>query len=168
MNFPITSKRIFAQAERAIENFERHEIPFAAVKLNIFIQNADKKEIDEMVEENFRTEKDLILNNHRAYIILMHDTTIEAAESAVKRLKIRIDLLNQYGRRLKDMNQVHATAYIIGSKKGTSKLQVRYLDLSSQLNFKKSVDNWKFSLNEYLRWLEIPQNNHSSAINIRV
>jgi len=168
MNFPVTSKHIFSQVRRAIENFERREISFAAVKLNISMQITNKKEIDEMVEENFRSEKDLILNNQRAYIILMHDTTIEAAESAVKRLKIRLDLLNPYGRRLKDINQVHATAYIIGSKKGTPKLQIRYLDLSSQLNFKKRVDNLKLSFNEYLRWLEIPKNNDSLAINIKV
>jgi len=35
-------------------------IPFAAVKLNVCLQNISKKEIDEIIKDNFRSEKDLI------------------------------------------------------------------------------------------------------------
>jgi uncharacterized protein YdaT len=90
MDIIVSNNSILTQATRAYNNFESCQIPFAAVKLNICFQNTSKKEIDEIVEDNFRSEKDLIFKEDKNYLILMKRTTIEAAERAANRLKAKI------------------------------------------------------------------------------
>ena len=90
MDISVTNNSILTQAPKAYNNFESCQIPFAAVKLNICLQNTSKKEIDEIVEDNFRSEKDLIFKEDKNYFILMKRTTIEAAQRAVNRLKAKI------------------------------------------------------------------------------
>jgi uncharacterized protein YdaT len=147
------------QATKAYNNFESCQIPFAAVKLNICLQNSSKKEIDGIVEDNFRTEKDTIFKENEKYIILMKRTTIEAAERAVNRLKAKVgDIIARNCENLKDNSSVYASAYIFDSSRVTRKMRVKYLNLSPNIN---SFDrkNFKMPLNygEYLRWFELPK-----------
>ena len=163
MDMLVTGNPLYAQATRAYEDFEKRKIPFAAVKLNISLQTTASKEVDALVEDNFRSEKDLIFINADGYIILMKDTTMEAAERALNRLKDRLGFLTRGGDGFKDNKRIHASAYILGSCQATKSIQTKYLDLSPHLNFKNSTDTLQFNFKEYLRWLESSKNTDSQA-----
>lgn len=159
MNIAVTNNSILAQAAKAYHNFESCQIPFAAVKLNICLQNTSKKEIDEIVEDNFRSEKDTIFKENGKYIVLMKRTTIEAAERAVNRLKDKIAHLSTRNREnLKDNRYARAAAYIYGSSRTIKKMRIKYLDLSpaissfDRINIKMPLD-----YREYLRWFDLPK-----------
>lgn len=165
MDISVTNNSILTQATKAYNNFESCQIPFAAVKLNICFQNTSKKEIDEIVEDNFRSEKDLISKEDENYLILMKRTTIEAAERAVNRLKAKIGYITRNCENLKDNSYVHASAYIFGSTRGTKRMHIKYLDLTPNLNsFDRKTHKLPFGYGEYLRWFELPKT-ESSKIN---
>jgi uncharacterized protein YdaT len=162
MDISVTNNNILTQATKAYNNFESCQIPFAAVKLNVCMQNASKKEIDEIVEDNFRSEKDLILKRDKNYLILMKRTTIEAAERAVNRLKSKIGHLTRNCESLKDNNHNNASAYIFGSIRGTKRMQFKYLDLNPNLNFfDRKTHKFLFGYGEYLRWFELTKTENS-------
>ena len=122
------------------------------------MQNASKKEIDEIVEDNFRSEKDFILKKDKNYLILMERTTIEAAERAVNRLKSKIGHINKNCGSLKDNIHNSASAYIFGSIRGTKSMRFKYLDLNPNINsFYKKNHKLTFGYGEYLRWLQLPK-----------
>ena len=158
MDITGTNNNILIQAPKAYNNFESCQIPFAAVKLNVCLQNISKKAIDKIIEDNFRSEKDLIFKEDKNYIILMKRTTIEAAERAVNRLKAKIDYITRNCERLKDNNQNHASAYIFGSIRGTKRMHIKYLELNPNLNFfDRKIYKIPFGYGEYLRWLQLPK-----------
>ena len=158
MDILVSNNSILTQATRAYNNFESCQIPFAAVKLNICFQNTSKKEIDEIVEDNFRSEKDLIFKEDKNYIILMKRTTIEAAERAANRLKAKIGYIARNCERLKDNNHNHASAYIFGSIRGTKRMHIKYLDLTPNLNsFDRKTHKITFGYGEYLKCCELPK-----------
>ena len=159
MNIEVTNNSILTQATKAYNNFESCQIPFAAVKLNICLQNTSKKEIDEIVEDNFRSEKDTIFKENGKYIVLMKRTTIEAADRAVNRLKAKIaHLVIRKREDLKSNGYVSASAYIYGSNRAKNKMRIKYLDLSPAIS-SFARENIKMPLNygEYLRWFELPK-----------
>jgi hypothetical protein len=171
MNFPITQNQALDQATRAYQNFERRRIPFAAIKLNIATQRGNKQVCDEIVEDNYRSEKDVIVKKSDAYVILMQDTTLEVAESATQRLKARLGQLRSYANNSEQSNPIQASAYILGSSKGTQELLMRYLDLSPELNFKPQVDISQPSFSEYIKWLNAPEKDNDQIrphINIKI
>ncbi len=168
MNITVTDKSILAQATKAYSNFERCQIPFAAVKLNICLQNTGKEEIDEIVEDNFRSEKDTIFKQNGKYIILMNRTTIEAAERAVNRLKAKVrHIINRNGGNLKDNSNVHASAYIYGSSRTINKMRIKYLDLSPAISsFDRKNIKMPLDYSEYLRWFDLPKTDHLKINNM--
>jgi uncharacterized protein YdaT len=158
MDISVNNNSILTQATKAYNYFESCQIPFAAVKLNICLQNTTKKEIDEIVEDNFRNEKDLIFKKDKNYFILMQRTTIEAAERAVNRLKAKMGHITRNCENLKDNSYVHASAYIFGSIRGTKKMHIKYLDLNPNLNsFDRKIHKMPLGYGEYLRWFELPK-----------
>jgi uncharacterized protein YdaT len=158
MDISVTNKNILTQATKAYNNFESCQIPFAAVKLNVWLQNTSRTEMDTIVEDNFRSEKDLIFKEDKNYIILMKRTTIEAAERAVNRLKAKIGHITRNCESLKDNNHNHASAYIFGSIRGTKRMHIKYLDLTPNLNtFDRKTHKITFGYGEYLRWFELPK-----------
>lgn len=157
MNFPAPHSYSLT---RAYVNFERRNIPFAAIKLNISMQKWNKQECDEIVEDNYRSEKDLVIKKRDEYVILMHDATLEAAETATYRLRERLGQLSRYSKQIKNINPIHASAHILGSSKKTNELLVRYLDLSPQLNFKTQAESIRSNYSEYLKWIDVPRNNN--------
>ena len=159
MNFPITNYQALNQATEAHQNFERGRIPFAAIKLNISMQKWNEQQCDQIVEDNYRSEKDVIYKKSDAYVILMHDTTLEAAETATQRLKARLGQLNHCANRFENMNAIEASAYILGPSKGTRGLLIRYLDLSSRLNCRPQFDILQPNFREYIKWLNAPEHN---------
>jgi len=166
VDISITNNNILNKATTAYNNFESCQIPFAAVKLNICLQNTNKKEFDKIVEDNFRSEKDLIFKEYENYLILMEETTIEAAERAVNRLKAKVGhIISQNYENLKDSSHVRASAYILGSGRKTKEIHFKYLDLNPNLNsFDKKIHKMPFGYDEYLRWFELLKGD-SSKIN---
>ncbi|MGD8962686.1 MAG: hypothetical protein PVH43_09230, partial [Desulfobacterales bacterium] len=114
MDISFTNNNILTQASRAFNIFEGCQIPFTAVKLNVQLQDLSKKEIDTIVEKNFRSEKDLIFKEDENYIIFMKRTTIEEAERAVIRLKGEIGSETKMLKSLKDNLHYKVSAYIFG------------------------------------------------------
>jgi uncharacterized protein YdaT len=164
MDISVTNNSILTQATKAYNNFESCKIPFAAVKLNVLLQNISKKEIDTIVEDNFRSEKDLIFKEDKNYIILMKRTTIEAAERAVNRLKAEIGYITRNCESLKDNKHNQASAYIFGSIRGTKRMHVKYLDLIPKLNsFDRKTHKITFGYGEYLKCCEL-----SKAENLKI
>lgn len=173
MNIAVTNNSILTEATKAYSNFESCQIPFAAVKLNICLQNTSKKELDEIVEDNFRSEKDTIFKEKGKYIILMKRTTIEAAERAVNRLKAKVGhILTRNRENLKDNRYVHASAYIYGTSRAINKMRIKYLDLSPAISsFARENIKMPLDYSEYLRWFELPKTeNHiiNNMINVVV
>ena len=168
MNFPVPHSYPLT---RAYVDFNRQNIPFAAIKLNISMQNWNRQECDEIVEDNYRSEKDVVFKNQDEYVILMQDTTLEVAESATYRLKNRLGQLSPFSRKIGDINPIQASAHILGSSRSTDKLMVRYLDLSPQFDFKAQAEVNQPNINEYLKWQDGPQNTNTpitQRINIRI
>ena len=135
------------------------------------MQNWNRLECDEIVEDNYRSEKDVVFKNQDEYVILMQDTTLEVAESATYRLKNRLGQLSPFSRKIGDINPIQASAHILGSSRRTDKLMVRYLDLSPQVDFKAQAEVNQPNINEYLKWQDRPQNTDApftQRINIRI
>jgi len=171
MNIPSTISPISKPLTWPSEDFDQGGLPFAAARLTISLRHTAKEEIDEVVEDNFRNEKDVVINKDQGYIVLMRDTTIEAAESAVKRLKNRLEQLARYSNRFKKFGQVRGSAYILGPDKKNNRLQARFLDLGSQPDCRKSGGPAEFGLDGYLRWLDPSQARFMSSspkVNIKV
>ena len=168
MNFPVPHSYPLT---RAYVDFERQSIPFAAIKLNISVQNWNKQECDEIIEDNYRSDNDVVFKNQDEYVILMQDTTLEVAEAATYRLKMRFGQLIPFSKKIGDINSIQASAHILGSSKGTGKLLVRYLDLSPQYHFKKQTANIQPYSNEYLKLQDGPRNinkQFNQRINLKI
>ena len=168
MNFPVPHSYPLT---RAYVDFERQKIPFAAIKLNISMQDWNKQECDEIVEDNYRSENDVVFKNQDDYVILMQDTTLEVAENATYRLRNRLGQLSPFSKKIGDINPIQASAQILGSSRGTDKLLVRYLDLSPQVSFKAQAETRQPNFDEYLKWQDGPRNKNNpitQRINIRI
>ena len=96
MNFPVPHSYPLT---RAYVDFERHSIPFAAIKLNISMQKWNRQACDEIVEDNYRSENDVVFKNQDEYVILMQDTTLEVAEAATYRLRKRLGQLSTFSKK---------------------------------------------------------------------
>ncbi len=168
MNFPVPHSYPLT---RAYVDFERQSIPFAAIKLNISMQKWNRQECDEIVEDNYRSENDVVFKNQDEYVILMQDTTLEVAEAATYRLQKRLGQLSTFSKKIGDINPIQASAHILGSSQATEKLLVRYLDLSPQVSFRAQTESVRPNLNEYFKWQDRPGNMNSQftqRINIKV
>jgi hypothetical protein len=168
MNFPVPHSYPLT---RAYVDFERRGIPFAAIKLNISMRNWNRQECDEIVEDNYRSENDVVFKNQDEYVILMQETSLEVAEAATYRLRKRLGRLNPFSKKIGDINPIQASAHIWGSSQGTDKLMVRYLDLSPQVGFKAQPESVRPNLNEYVKWQDGPGNitkPRNQRINIKI
>lgn len=168
MNFPVPHSYPLT---RAYVDFERRRIPFAAIKLNISMQNRNRRECDEIVEDNYRSENDVVFKNRDEYVILMQATTLEVAEAATYRLRKRLGRLSSFSKKPGDTSPIQASAHILGSTRGSDKLLVRYLDLSPQFSFKAQAERVQPNLDAYLKWQEGSRNMNnqfSQRISIKV
>ena len=158
MDISGANNQILTHATKAYKDFKNRQIPFAAVKLDVCIQNIGKTEIDKLIEDNFRSEKDLLFRRDENYFILMQRTSIEAAERAVNRLKVKIGHIAKNCESLKHNNQNHAAAYILGSSGGNKRMHIKYLDLNPCFNsFDIKTHKIPSGYGEYLRWLQLPK-----------
>ena len=157
MDIPITNKNVLIQATKAHNNFKDRQIPFAAVKLDVWLQNISKKEIDTFVENNFRSEKDSIFKKNTNYLILMKRTTFEEAQRAVFRLKTELGCIAKKYDNLKNKKHYRASASIFGTTKGTKRMQVKHLNLIPDSDsFDRNILKMSFGYDEYIKCCELP------------
>jgi hypothetical protein len=162
MDFSVTSRPLLTQAITAYEKYEGNKIPFAVAELNICLPNTSKEEVDKIVKDNFRGEKDRILKKNGKYYILMKGTTIKVAERAVNRLKAKLGLISRNLRCLKNTKRIQASAFILGTSMVTKSFEFKYVDLAPYLNFvSKKTHSIPFGFKEYLKCSETPKgDNH--------
>ena len=123
------------------------------------------------MEDNYRSENDVVFKNRDEYVILMQDTSLEVAETATYRLRNRLGQLSPFSKKIGNINPIQASAHILGSSQGTDKLLVRYLDLSPQISFKTQAESIQPKFNEYLKWQDRPRNNNdqfTQRINLKI
>jgi len=168
MNYSKASKKFLSQSAEAYYKFEHHEIPFAAVKIYLCGLESDWEKLDDVVRENFRSENDFFLKSNTQYAILMHNTTLEAAEEATHRLGVKLRLVI-YGFKNKDSeHRPFLSAYIYGVGEASKKLQFRYLDAFNFFYPKKESEKWPTNFREYLKRLEPLKTKEHKPINIIV
>ncbi len=163
MDFSVTNRPILPQAITAYQKSEGTKIPFAIAVLNVCLPNTSKKELNKIVEDNFRGGKDRILKIDGKYYIIMKGTTIKVAERAVNRLKAK--LLGIISRNLwcfKNTKRIQASAFILGTSMITKSFEFKYVDLAPHLNFvSKRTHSMSLDLMEYLKCSATPKaDNH--------
>ena len=158
MDISVTKYSILTLATTAFNNFESFQIPFSAVKLNVWLRNISRKKIGTIVENNFRSGKDLIFKEDKNYFTLMKRTKIDAAEQAVNRLKSEIGHKTRNCKTQKDNKHNQASAYIFSYIRGTKRMHIKYLDLIPNLHsFDIKTRKITFGYSEYLKCCELPK-----------
>ncbi len=162
MDFSVTSRPMLTQAIMAHQKSEGNVVPFAVAQLNICLPNTSKKEVNRIIEDNFRGEKDRVLKKDSKYYIIMKGTTIKVAERAVNRLKAKLGLISRNFRCLKGTKRIQASAFILGTSRITKGFECKYVDLAPHLNFvTKRTHSMPFGFKEYLKCSETPKaDNH--------
>jgi hypothetical protein len=170
MDFSVTNRSIPTQSITAYQKSEGEKIPFVMAGLNICLPNTSQEEVAKIVKDNFRSEKDRVLEKDAKYFILMKGTTIEAGERALNRLKAKLGFISRNFRCLKDSKPIQADAYILGTSRKAKKHKCKYVDLTPVLNFvSKETHRQTFGFKEYLKYSIAPKGaNHSddSTVNI--
>ncbi len=152
MDFSITNTPILAQTITAYQKPDKNEISFAIVGLNICLPNTSKKEMSQLVKDNFRSGKDRILKKGSEYYILMKDTSVEVAERAVNRLKAKLSFMSRNFWCSEGTKCIQAAAFILGTSKITKKIKYTYVDLTPASNFKLKRTPMTFGLKKYLSY----------------
>ncbi|UCF90340.1 MAG: hypothetical protein JSW39_18855 [Desulfobacterales bacterium] len=172
MDFSNAHAQFVSRARQAYENFVKHKIPFAAVKISVSGLCPDEEKLAKIIQHNFRTAKDVVVKNDKAYAVLMENTTIEAAEKASSRLKTKLGSMLPGDGESERSEQVLTSVYILGSSQRSTKLQFRNLDLSSPLRSpKEDIETGIANVREYLKWVELPKHTRFQAvqgINIKI
>lgn len=163
MDYSVTIRPILTQAITAHQKSEDNVVPFAVAELNICLPNTSKEEVDKIVKDNFRGEKDRVLKKDSKYCILMKGTTIKVAESAVNRLKAKLlGLISRNSPCLKYTKRIQASAFILGTGRITKRFEFKYVDWAPLLNFvTKRTHSIPFGFEDYLKCSETPKaDNH--------
>jgi hypothetical protein len=170
MDFSVTNRPILTKAITAHQKSEGNVVPFAVAVLKICLPNTNKKEVNKIVEDNFRGEKDRVLKKDSKYYILMQGTTIKVAERAVNRLKAKLGLLSRNLRCLKSTKRIQASAFILGTNRITKRFEFKYVDLAPHLNFvSERTRSMPFGFEEYLKCSETPKaDNHPDSFIINI
>jgi hypothetical protein len=170
MDFSVTSRPIFTQAITAYRKSEGNNIPFAVAELNIFLPNISKKEINKIVEDNFRGGKNRIVKKDGKYYILMKGLTTKVAERVVNRLKAKLGPVSRNLRCLKNTKRIQASAFILGTSMTTKNFEFKYVDLAPHLNFvSERTRSMPFGFEEYLKCSETPKaDNHPDSFIINI
>ncbi len=154
MEISIDTEKFLITSRNAYYKFQKQQIPFAAVKLYFSGLGGERTKVDDIVGNNFRSEKDSILKTKNNYAILMHNTSCKAAEAVMNRISIELSRLSGQSKILTKPQQINAYACIYGTGEEESKLQFRHLDLiNPSENYNKGKKN-KLNIGEYLRWTQ--------------
>ena len=162
------TEKFLLGSKEAYSQFQKHKVPFAAVKIYFSGLRSEKAKLDDIVGNNFRSDKDAILKSENNYAILMHNTSLKAAEAVLDRISIKLSRL-RYGAKNKTKKpQLNAYACIYGAGEGSAKLQFRHLELINPLIKKTEYENPPPQIGEYLRWLRPLKCNDRKVFSIKV
>ena len=168
MKFSNDTEKFLLGSKEAYKNFQRNQTPFAAVKIYFSGLRNERAKIDDIVGNNFRSDKDVILKSENNYAILMHNTYLKAAEAVLDRISIKLSRL-RYGVKNKTKKpQLNAYACIYGAGEEDAKLQFRHLELINPLRKKDEYEEPQPQIGEYLRWLGPVNRNDHKAFSIKV
>ena len=168
MKFYSDTEKFLIGSKEAYKKFQRHRTPFAAVKIYFSGLRNERAKIDDIVGNNFRNDKDAILKSENNYAILMHNTSLKAAEAVLDRISIKLSQL-RYGVKNKTKKpQLNAYACIYGAGEESAKLQFRHLELIIPLSKKNEYEKPQPQIGEYLRWLGSAKRNDHKVFSIKV
>jgi len=154
MEISTDTEKFLITSRNAYYKFRKQQIPFAAVKLYFSGLGGERTKVDDIVGNNFRSEKDSILKTKNNYAILLNNTSCPAAEAILNRLSIKLSRLRCGSKILAKTQQLNAYACIYGAGEGGAKLQFRHLDLIHPSGNKNKGKKNQLNLREYLRWTQ--------------
>ena len=160
-------KQLAGHVEKGYKNFVSHNIPFSAVKLNIPKQDNSAKQVEDIVNENFRGTRDVVFKGDNTYAILMQNTTIAEAAAASKRLAEKLCRLDYSDKESPEDQQLHASVDIIGCGEDNTAMQSTYFDFNQASHSspsQKTADNVPYELKTYIKCARLPKNDSSQAI----
>lgn len=154
MEFSTDTEKFLITSRKAYYKFQTQQIPFAAVKIYFSGLNGERTKVDDIVGNNFRSEKDAILKTENNYSILMHNSSCTAAEAVMNRISVKLSRLRYESKKISKTNQLNAYACIYGAGEKRTELQFRHLDLINPLGNKNTNKKNQFNIREYLRWTQ--------------
>jgi hypothetical protein len=164
MEFSTDTEKFLLNSRESYYKFQKHQTPFAAVKINFSGLGGERAKVDDIVRNNFRSEKDAILKSENNYAILMHNTSVMAAEAVMNRISIKLSRLKYEVKNTTKTQQFNAYACIYGAGEESAKLQFRHLELINPLGNKHESAKIK----EYLKWIEPIKSKEHKAFSIKV
>ena len=168
MKFSNDTEKFLIRSKDAYNKFQSHQTPFAAVKIYFSGLRSERAKIDDIVENNFRSDKDAILKSENNYAILMHNTSLKAAEAVLDRMSIKLSRLRYGVNNRTKKPQLNAYACIYGAGEDSAKLQFRHLELINPLRKKKASEKTQPKVGEYLRWIGPVKRHDHRAFSIKV
>lgn len=154
MGFSIDTEKFLINSKEAYYKFQKHQTPFAAIKVYCSGLGDEREKVDGIVYNNFRSDKDFILRSENNYAILMHNTSCNAAEAVMNPISIELSRLRYDSKILTKPQQINAYACIYGVGEGGTKLQFRHLDLIHPSGNKNRGKKNQLNIREYLRWTQ--------------
>ena len=168
MEFSTDTEKFLLNSKEAYYKFQKHHTPFAAVKIYFSGLGGERAKVDGIVGNNFRNEKDAILKSENNYAILMHNTSLKAAETAMNRISIKLSRLKYEVKNTTEKPHLNAYACIYGAGEESAKLQFRHLELINPLGNKNEFGKTQPKIREYLKWIEPIKSKEHKAFSIRV
>jgi len=168
MKFSNDTEKFLLGSKEAFNKFQSHQTPFAAVKIYFSGLRSEGAKIDGIVASNFRSDRDAILKSENNYAILMHNTSLKAAEVVLDRISLKLSRLRYGVKNTTKKPQLSAYACIYGTCEEGAKLQFRHLELINPLKEKNESERTPPKIGEYLRWLGPLKRNDHKAFSIKV
>jgi hypothetical protein len=156
--------------EKALKSFHEYNIPFAAVAIKI-PRHKNNKQIEKLLDENFREKTDVILKGDGIYAIMMWNTTVEAAITASERITDKLYLQIYYWKESSRDQLVDSSLDIMGCEKGSREIQFVHLDLCQRSNYYRRTRNIPLEIGTYIKWSELARRkdlDNIQEVNIRV
>ena len=165
MGFSIDTEKFLINSKEAYYKFQKHQTPFAAIKVYCSGLGDEREKVDGIVDNNFRSDKDFILRSENNYAILMHNTSLKTAEAVMNRISKKLSKM-RYEAKIITTAQINAYACIYGTE--NAKIQFRHLDLINPSVNTHETDNGQNYIREYLRWTEPIRSMEYTAFSIKV
>ena len=167
MGFSTDTEKFLLYSKEAHYKFQKHQTPFAAVKLYFSGLGDEREKIDDIVGNNFRTDKDFILKSENNYAILMHNTSLQTAEAAINRISKKLFQLRYEAKIKKSTKPLNSNACISACDKN-AKLRFKHFDPIKSLVKKREKNDSPLNLGEYLKWTNTIIGKNHKAFSIKI
>jgi len=167
MQFSTDTEKFLSSSRQAYEKFQHHQTPFTAVKIYFSGLEGERARIDDIVGNNFRSEKDAILKSENNYAILMHNTSLKAAEAVVNRISVKLSRLSYGFENTTKKPSLNAYACLYGAGEGRAKLHFRHLELIKPLKKREDAEKLQPKIRDYLKWRESLKKKGYKAFSIK-